>query len=308
MDLRQLRSLVTLVESGFNVSQTAERLHLVQPAVSQHLRQLEDELGVRLFRRHGKRLVGLTEIGSGVLTYARDALAAAGNIVAVGKDHTHEGIGVLRVATTHTQARYVLPSVVRRFSAEYPGVTLEIHQGTPAQLIDMVVRDAVDLAVCTEGLGQHQALVAVPCYRWNRCLVARRGHPVLERKPITLDVLCAFPIITYVFGFTGRGNMSTTFAREGLRPRVVLGAADTDVIKTYVREGLGIGIIADMAYQPDADADLGRRDLSHLFPWELTKIAHLRSKYLRRFEKRFIDIFQIETAWLGRMRSGRATT
>lgn len=307
MDLRQLRSLVTLVECGCNVSQAAERLHLVQPAVSQHLRQLEDELGVRLFRRHGKRLMGLTELGSKVLTYARDALAAAGNIVAAGKDHTQEGTGVLRVAATHTQARYVLPSVVRRFSAEYPGVALEIHQGTPAQLIDMVVRDAVDLAVCTEGLGQHQALLAVPCYRWNRCLVAQGGHPVLERKPITLEVLCAYPIITYVFGFTGRGNMSTAFAREGLRPHVVLGAADTDVIKTYVREGLGLGIIADMAYQPGADADLVRRDLSHLFPWEVTKIAHLRGKYLRRFQTRFIDIFQIETAGLGRIRSARAS-
>jgi LysR family cys regulon transcriptional activator len=307
MNLRQLRSLVTLAECGFSVSEAAERLHLVQPAVSQHLRQLEEELGVRLFRRHGKRLLGLNDAGDQVLAYARDALTAANSILDVGRDHAQEATGVLRVAATHTQARYVLPSVVRHFAREYPGVALEFHQGTPAQLIDMVVRDAVDLAVCTEGLGQHEALHAIPCYRWNRCLVARAGHPVLECKPITLEVLCAYPIITYVFGFTGRGNMSDAFAREGLRPHVVLGAADTDVIKTYVREGLGIGIIADMAYQPDADTDLGRRDLSHLFPWEVTKIAHLRSKYLRRFQQRFIDIFQIETAGLGLVRPARAS-
>jgi LysR family cys regulon transcriptional activator len=298
---------VTLVESDFNVSQAAERLHLVQPAVSQHLRQLEDELGVRLFRRRGKRLLGLNEVGDKVLAYARAALTATGNIAAVGKDHAQEQTGVLRVAATHTQARYVLPSVVRRFSAEYPGVALEIHQGTPAQLIDMVVRDGVDLAVCTEGLDPHPALLAVPCYRWNRCLVAPEGHPVLACKPLTLDVLCAYPVITYVFGFTGRGNMSDTFSREGLRPHVVLGAVDTDVIKTYVREGLGIGIIADMAYQPDHDADLARRDLSHLFPWEVTKIAHLRNKYLRGFQQRFIDVFQAETAGLGQVGRGPKT-
>jgi LysR family transcriptional regulator, cys regulon transcriptional activator len=296
MDLRQLRSLVTLAETGFSVSQAAERLHLVQPAVSQHLKQLEEELGVRLFQRNGKRLLGLNETGQTVLAYAREALAAAGNIVAVGRDHTQEETGVLRIAATHTQARYVLPPVIRKFSREYPGVALEIHQGTPAQLIDMVLRDAVDLAVCTEGLGDHTALTAVPCYRWNRCLIAPNGHPVIPREPLTLGVLCEYPIITYVFGFTGRGNLSNAFDREGLSPRVVLGAADTDVIKTYVREGMGIGIIADMAYQPDSDADLVRRDLAHLFPWEITKIAHLRDKYLRGFQRRFISVFRAKTA------------
>lgn len=298
MDLRQFRSLVTLVECGFNVSQTAERLNLVQPAVSQQLKQLEEELGVRLLQRHGKRLLGLTDAGEKALGYARQALAAAGNILAVGKDHREEKTGVLRLAATHTQARYVLPPVIRRFASEYPEVALEIHQGTPTQLIDLVLRDRVDLAMCTEGLAQHDALTALPSYRWNRCLIAPLGHQVLELRPITLEALCEYPIITYVFGFTGRGNLSNTFAREGLRPRVVLSAADTDVIKTYVREGMGIGIIADMAYQPASDADLSQRNLSHLFPWEVTKIAHLREKYLRTFQRRFIDIFQAETSML----------
>jgi len=307
MELRQLRSLVTLVDVGFNVTQAAERLHLVQPAVSQHLKQLEEELGVRLFRRHGKRLLGLTEAGEKAVVYARNALSATRDIVAVGKDHVQEEHGVLRIGATHTQARYVLPPVIRHFATDYPSVSLEFHQGTPAQLIEMVLRDAVDLAVCTEGLGQHAALTAIPCYRWNRCLIAPAGHPILQRKPITLEALCEFPVITYVFGFTGRGNLSGAFAREGLRPRVVLGAADTDVIKTYVREGMGIGIIADMAYQPDTDSDLGRRDLAHLFPWEVTKIAHLQEKYLRSFQRRFIEIFQAETAGLGTVRGSGLT-
>lgn len=299
MDLRQLRSLVTLIETDFSVSQAAERLHLVQPAVSQHLKQLEEELGVRLLRRHGKRLTGLTEAGEQVLSYAREALAAAGSILAVGRDHTQEDQGTLRVAATHTQARYVLPPVIRRFAQRYPDVILELHQGTPGQLIELLQRDAVDLAVCTEGLGQHGDLTSVPCYRWNRCLIAPAGHPILTQRPLTLERLCEHPIITYVMGFTGRGNLSGTFARQGLTPRVALSAADTDVIKTYVREGMGIGIIADVAYQPDADADLERCDLSHLFPWEITRIAYLKGRYLRGFQRTFIEIFQEETAGRG---------
>lgn len=302
MELRQLRSLVTLVESDFNVSHTAVRLNLVQPAVSQHLKQLEGELGTRLFRRNGKRLVGLTPIGEKVVGYARSTLADAANILAIGRDHLDDDSGVLRIGTTHTQARYVLPPTLRRFRDIYPGVEVQLHQGTPQQLVDMTLRDAVDLAICTEALGNHPSLVAVPCYRWNRCLIAPPGHPVLSMRPITLEVLCEQPMITYVFGFTGRGHLSDTFAKEGLRPRVVLSAADTDVIKTYVRDGMGIGIIADLAYDAEKDSDLGLRDLSHLFPWEVTRIAHVRDKYLRRFQQRFMDIFQEDAGALTRRR------
>lgn len=294
MELRQLRSLVNLVECGFSVSHTAARLNLVQPAVSQHLRQLEQELGTTLFLRHGKRLVGLTEPGQSVLHYARSTLAGASNILAIGQDHAKEDTGLLRIGTTHTQARYVLPPAIRQFREAYPSVEMQIHQGTPQQLVDMTVQHAVDLAICTEALGAHPALSSVPCYRWNRCLIAPQGHPVLELRPITLEVLCEHPLVTYVFGFTGRGHFSDTFAKEGLRPRVVLSAADTDVIKTYVREGLGIGIIAHLAYDPDQDSDLGVRDLSHLFPSEVTKIACLRDKYLRKLEQHFMDLFQRE--------------
>ncbi|MGD8644780.1 MAG: LysR substrate-binding domain-containing protein [Chromatiales bacterium] len=292
MDLRQLRSLVTLVECEFSVSRAAERLHLVQSAVSQHLSRLEGELGVHLLRRHGKRLQGLTEAGEQVLAYAQRTLSDLRNIQDIGKEHTDQASGVLRIGTTHTQARYVLPTVIKAFRAAYPDVELQIHQGTPQQLVEMAAREAVDFSICTEALAEHPELVAIPCYRWNRCLIALPGHPLLQHRRITLKSLCEHPLITYVFGFTGRGNFSGSFAKAGLTPRVVLSAADTDVIKTYVREGLGIGIIATLAYASGEDDDLVMRDLSGLFPWEVTKIAYQKDKYLRQFQRRFVELFQ----------------
>lgn len=294
MELRQLRSLTMVVESDFSVSRAASRLNLVQPAISQHLKQLEEELGIRLFQRQGKRLVGMTESGEKVLHYARATLAGAANLLAVGRDHVEDDSGVLRIGATHTQARYVLPPVIRSFREGYPAVEVQIHQANPLQLVEMAVNGSVDLAICTEALDSDPALTAIPCYRWNRCLIALPDHPAIKARPITLDTLCEYPLVTYVFGFTGRGHLSDTFARDGLRPHVVLSATDTDVIKTYVREGLGVGIIADLAYQADQDADLGVRDLSHLFPAEVTKIAYPKDKYLRRFQERFIDLFQQE--------------
>lgn len=294
MELRQLRSLIAVVEADFSVSRAAERLHLVQPAVSQHLKQLEEELGTLLFSRQGKRLAGLTEAGERVVTHARQVLSGTASILAVGQDHARHDSGVLRIGATHTQARYVLPPVIRRFRGEYPGVELQILQGTPQQLAVMAVRDQVDLAICTEALHDYPGLATLPGYRWNRCLIAPRGHPLLEVSPVTLGRLCEHPIITYVAGFTGRRQFSDTFARVGLRPRVVLSATDTDIIKTYVREGMGVGIIAAPAFDPATDADLGRRDLSHLFPWETTRIAYLRERYLRRFQERFIELFKEE--------------
>ncbi|MEW8029148.1 MAG: LysR substrate-binding domain-containing protein [Candidatus Thiodiazotropha sp.] len=292
MELRQLKSLVLLVENDFSVSRTAQCLHLVQPAVSQHLKQLEDNLGTRLFLRQGKRLVGLTEAGERVVKYARNILADTANILAVGQEHVSEDVGTLRIGTTHTQARYVLPPVIRQFSLIYPKVELQIMEGTPQQLVDMAVQDKVDFAICTEALSNNPALLAIPCNRWNRCLIAPGSHPVLRQKRITLKALCKYPIITYVVGFTGRGHLNETFGKAGLMPHVVLSATDTDVIKTYVREGLGIGIIAELAYEREKDGDLGMRELRHLFPWEETKIGYRRDKYLRTCQQRFIEIFQ----------------
>jgi LysR family transcriptional regulator, cys regulon transcriptional activator len=299
MEFRQLNSLLALVESDYSVSRAAQRLHLVQPAVSQHLKQLEEELGVGLFRRNGKRLTGLTEAGEQVLHYARKILSDAGNILAVGQDHLAEERGVLRIGTTHTQARYVLPPILRHFSQSYPAVEVQIHEGNPRELIDMAIENKVDFAICTESLGRHPELSSIDCNRWNRCLIAPKDHPVLQQECVSLKALCRYPLITYVAGFTGRGHINETFRKARLTPHVVLSATDTDVIKTYVREGMGIGIIAELAYEQEKDSDLEMRDLKHLFPWEVTKIGYRQDKYLRAYQRRFIDIFQFISARTG---------
>ena len=290
MELRQLGSLVAVVEAGFNVTEAAQRLHLVQSAVSQQLARLEQELGTRLFTRKGKRLLGLTAGGETVLNYARQALAIRENILAVGRDHVEDASGVLRIGTTHTQARYVLPPVIRRFRHAFPSVTLQIHQGTPQQLVEMAATDRVDFSICTEELGEHPALSAIPIYRWNRSLIAPHGHPVLRRRPLGLEGICEYPLVTYTFGFTGATHLQSTFARAGLKPEIILSAADTDVIKTYVREGFGVGLIASMAYSAVQDKDLELRDLSHLLPWETTWVAYHKDKYLRRFQQALIEL------------------
>ena len=304
MELRQLRSLVALEESGFNVTAAAQRLHLVQSAVSQHLTCLEDELGTELFIRQGKRLTALTEAGRQVLYYARKTLADCDNILAIGREHVEEATGTLRIATTHTQAVYVLPPLIREFREQYPQVKLEIHQGTPEQLIEMALHDQVDFSICTEALKDIPGLTAVTCYRWNRSLVAPLDHPALTAKPFSLRHICDYPLITYVFGFSGTSQFRSSFARLGLEPDVVLSAVDTDVIKTYVREGLGLGLIASLAYSEEKDADLGRRDLSGLFPWELTRVVYKSDKYLRKYEEMFIDLLQTRIADDGRYVAG----
>jgi len=292
MNLTSFRSLLTLVEADFNVSRAAEQLHIVQPAVSQHIQRLEEELGVRLFVRNGKRLTGLTEAGEEILLHVRKILAETNNVLDIGRDHAEQSSGVLRIATTHTQACYVLPPVIKEFNRVYPDVELEIHQGTPQQLVKMLLDEKVDLAICTEELANNPQTVTVPCYKWNRSLIVKPGHPLLNRQRLTLKTLCNYPIITYVFGFTGRGHFSQVFSKAGLKPRVVLSAADTDVIKTYVREGMGVGIIASLAYNTKQDRDLELRELNNLFPWEVTRIAYLKGKYLRHYQQHFIEIFQ----------------
>ncbi|MES9971351.1 MAG: LysR substrate-binding domain-containing protein [Candidatus Thiodiazotropha sp.] len=292
MELRQLNSLVALAESGFNVTLAAKQIFLVQSAVSQHLAQLEKELGTQLFVRKGKRLIALTAAGEEVLNYARQALSIRENILAIGRDHVEESSGVLRIGTTHTQARYVLPAVIRAFRPLFPTVSLQIHQGTPQELVEMAINDRVDFSICTEELGDHSSLNAIPCYRWNRSLIALKDHPVLAEKSLSLERICDYPLITYTFGFTGANHMQTTFARAGLQPNVVLTAADTDVIKTYVREGMGVGLIASMAYSAEQDKEMAIRDLGNMLPWETTWVAYHKDKYLRRYQQKFIDLME----------------
>lgn len=292
MELRQLRSLVALAESGFNVTQAAAQLHLVQSAVSQHMTRLEDELGIVLFMRQGRRLTGFTEAGEQVLFYARKALSDTANIQAIGHDYVADNRGVLRLGTTHTQACYMLPPVLHAFRKRYPEVDVQIHQGSPKQLIEMMKKGWVDFTICTEALAEDPLLNSMHCYRWNRSLIAPKKHKILTQRPLTHEHLCHYPLISYVSGFTGSAHLMKSFDRLGLKPRIVLSAADTDVIKTYVREGFGVGIIVSFAYSSDKDSDLGIRDLSPLFPWEITRIAFLKDRYLRRYEQQFIDLIQ----------------
>jgi LysR family transcriptional regulator, cys regulon transcriptional activator len=292
MELRQLKSLVTLAECGFNVTEAAAQLHLVQSAVSQHLTRLEAELGVVIFNRQGRRLTGFTEAGSQVLIYARKALSDTANILAIGRDFLEQSQGVLRLGATHTQACYMLPPVLRAFRQRYPEVDVQLHQGSPKQLIEMLKKDGVDMAICTEALAEDPLLDSIHCYRWNRSLIAPDGHPVLSQNPLTHEHLCEYPLITYVSGFTGADHFKKSFARLALKPRIVLSAADTDVIKTYVREGLGVGIIVSFAFSAAKDIGLQARELHQLFPWEVTRIAYLKERYLRRYEQQFIDLIQ----------------
>ncbi len=295
MELRQLRSLVALSETGFNVTQAAEQIHLVQSAVSQHLSRLEDELGVVLFQRQGKRLIALTAAGEQVLNYARKTLANTENILAIGRDFSQETLGTLRIGTTHAQACYVLPSVLREFRKAYPDIVVQIHQSSPKQLIEMTINDTVDISICTEALAEAPTLKALNCYRWNRSLIAPHGHPIMAQHPLTLESLCEYPLISYLYGFTGANHFKKSFARLGLKPKIVLSAADTDVIKTYVREGFGIGIVASSA-KLAMDKDLQVKDLSQFFPWEITRVAYNQDRYLRHYESHFIELLQTGVA------------
>ncbi len=291
MEIRQLQSLIKLIDCNFSVSRAAEESFVVQSAVSQHLKKLEDELAADLFIRKGKRLIGLTDIGEEVAAHARVTLASVNSIKAVGKDYIDHNQGVLRIGSTHTQARYVLPSVIKTFNAAYPRVELQIHQGAPKQLVQWAINDEIDFSICTEALAESNQLTNIPCYKWNRSLITLADHPLQKIDQLSLKDLCDYPLITYVYGFTGRRSFSDTFSKAGFDPHVVLSAADSDIIKTYVIEEMGVGIIASMALAEVDHSSIRSRDLSHLFPWEITRIAHLNDKYLRHYEQKFIDLF-----------------
>jgi len=291
MDIRQLQAMITLINSDFSVSNTAEKLFLVQSAVSQQLKRLEQELGSPLFIRKGKRLTGLTELGKQVEQQARDSLNAVNNIRLLAQDHIKLAQGVLRIGCTHTQARYILPPVIHAFNKSFPDVELQMHQGNPQQLVEWAGNDEVDFSICTEELAESRKLESVSCYQWNRSLITLPDHPLQKIEKPTLKDLCKYPIITYVVGFTGRQHFNQTFAKARLKPNTILSAADTDIIKAYVLDGLGIGIIANMSFEAKVDTGLKQIDLSHLFPWETTRIAYLKNKYIRRYQQTFIDLF-----------------
>lgn len=291
MKLQQLRYIWEVAHHDLNVSATAQSLYTSQPGISKQIRLLEDELGVEVFSRSGKHLTRITPAGEAILKTAGEILRKVESIKQVAQEFSNEKKGSLSLATTHTQARYALPRVIGSFIEQYPDVSLHMHQGTPMQISEMAADGTVDFAIATEALELFSDLIMMPCYRWNRCIVVPKNHPLCQVSDLSLEEVAKHPIVTYVFGFTGRSKLDEAFIERGLAPKVVFTAADADVIKTYVRLGLGIGIIAKMAYNEELDSDLVALDASHLFASSITKIGFRRGTFLRGFMYDFIEQF-----------------
>jgi LysR family cys regulon transcriptional activator len=283
MKLQQLKYIWEVAHHDLNVSATAQSLYTSQPGISKQIRLLEDELGVEVFSRSGKHLTRITPAGEVIIEIAGDILRQVESIKQAG--------GSLAIATTHTQARYALPGIVQRFRSEYPDVVLHMKQGTPAQIAEMAASGEVDFAIATEGMDLFSDLIMMPCYTWNRSVVVPRDHALARKEELTIEDVAAEPIVTYVFGFTGRSKLDEAFIEKGLTPQVVFTATDTDVIKTYVRLGFGVGIIASMAYDPAIDSDLVALDASHLFHSSTTHIGCRKGTFLRRFMYDFVEFF-----------------
>jgi len=291
MKLQQLRYLCEVANQGLNLSKAAEVLHTSQPGISKQIRLLEDELGVDIFVRNGKRVVETTPPGRAIIEIAERILRDAKNLKQVGQEFANEATGALTIATTHTQARYALPTAIKKFTARYPQVKLILRQGSPTQISEFVTSGSADIAIATEAIELFADLVMLPCYKWNRCIVVPPRHPLLKLEKLTLEALAQYPIITYDFAFTGRSKINQAFDAKKLTPNVVLTAIDADVIKTYVELGLGIGILAQMAFDPKRDKHLRSIDASHLFEPSTTRIGIGRNSYLRGYVYDFIEIF-----------------
>ena len=291
MKLQQLRYIWEVAHHDLNVSATAQSLFTSQPGISKQIRLLEDELGVEVFARSGKHLTHVTPAGKVILETAGEILRKVESIKQVAQEYSNEKKGALSIATTHTQARDALPATIRSFIEQYPDVSLHMHQGTPMQISEMAADGTVDFAIATEALDLFSDLIMMPCYRWNRCILVPRDHPLAQLSKLSLEDVAAHPIVTYVFGFTGRSKLDEAFVEKGLEPRVVFTAADADVIKTYVRLGLGIGIVAAMAYDEEKDKDLVALDAGHLFASSITRIGCRKGTFLRGYMYEFIQNF-----------------
>ncbi len=291
MKLQQLRYLWEVARHDLNVSATAESLYTSQPGISKQIRLLEEELGLQIFSRSGKHLTEITPAGQAIIEVAGRILAEVENIRRIAQEYKNDTQGSITIATTHTQARYALPPVIKSFIKRYPHVAFHMQQGTPMQISELAAHRKVDFAIATEALELFSDLVMLPCYRWNRSIIVPCDHPLTQERPLTLEAVAAYPIVTYVFGFTGRSQLDQAFARHGLKPQVVLTAVDADVIKTYVKLGLGVGIIASMAYDPAIDSELCALDASHLFEPSITKIGFHKGMFLRGYMYDFIELF-----------------
>jgi len=292
MKLQQLRYICVVAQHDLNVSEAAQALHTSQPGVSKQIRLLESELGVQIFTRAGKRFVEITPPGEAVLQTARRIVHDIDNLKNIGREFAHKSKGTLSIATTHTQARYALPQTVAAFRKRYPDVVLRIHQGNPSQIVEMVNSGEADIAIATEAVAESDHLIALSCYDWNRCVVVPLKHELLRlRRRLTLQDIAAYPLVTYDFAFAGRGQVNKAFADQGLSPNVVLTAIDADVIKTYVQLGLGVGLLASMAFDPKVDRKLRALDVSHLFAPSTTRVGVRKGAYLRGYVYDFIALF-----------------
>lgn len=291
MKLHQLRYLAAVVQNGLNITTAARKLHTSQPGVSKQLKLLEDELGFPLFERDGRNLTRVTAAGQQVVDRALRILEEVQNIRRLSSDLKDDRTGSLSIGTTHTQARYVLPPIVQKFRVTYPEVDLHLHQGTSEQIAELAKLDRIDFAIATGADEQFPGLVLLPCYRWSRRIVVPRDHPLASEKTVSLTALARYPIVTYTFSFSGRSSLPALFESAGLKLNVALTASDADVIKTYVRSGLGVGIVASMALDPSEDRDLVVLDASHLFASHVTWIGFRRGRLLRGYMYEFLKSF-----------------
>ena len=291
MNIQQLRYAFEVARRNLNVSEAAEALHTSQPGVSKQIRALELELGVDLFVRQGRRFTAVTDPGREVLAAIERILAEVANLKTIGAEHSNAARGHLAVAVTHTQARYALPAVVTAFKKRFPAVKLKLLQGNPHQLARLVIDAEADVAIATEALDDYAELVTVPCYTWHHCIVVPAGHPLAQEKPLTLEAIARYPLVTYDPTFAGRTSIDRAFAARGLAPEVALSALDSDVIKSYVALGLGVGIISQRAFRAGKDEGLVALDSSHLFPTQTTRLAYRRGAYLRGYMVEFIRLF-----------------
>ena len=290
MNFQQLRSVRETVRCGFNLTEAAHALHTSQPGVSRQIRELEDELGVELFSRLGKRLTGLTAPGDHLLPIIERVLLETHNLRQAGREFLAQEEGLLSIAATHSQARYALPIAVQEFRGRFPGVQLHLHQGSPKQVAQMLLDGEADVGIATEALGDYPQLVALPCFRWTHSLIVPPGHALLD-GPLTIERVAAYPLVTYDTGFTGRTRIDQAFAQAGLTPDFAITAMDADVIKTYVELGMGVGIVAGIAFEAERDVRLRAVDAGHLFGINLTKLAVRRGVFLRAFVYAFIEAF-----------------
>jgi LysR family cys regulon transcriptional activator len=290
MTLQQLRYLCEVARRGLSVSDAAVALHTSQPGISKQVLALEEELGVQVFVRRGKRLVDITPAGKKLVAIAEQVLADANNLKRAALDLQDDKVGEMVIATTHTQARYLLPKVIPVFLKRFPKVSLFIHQGNPMQVAAEVAAGRADLGIATEYLDHVPELVTLPLYAWNRVVVAQKGHPILDKRKLTLADIAAYPLVSYDISMTGRGAMNAAFTAKGLTPTFVLSAMDSDVIKTYVELGIGIGLLAEMAFDAKTDTKLGVISAKHLFAESVTKIALKRNGFSRGYTYALIEL------------------